>query len=315
MAAIEKKEIIKGIIWVEIPEAEVYLCCGCPADTVKHLKKAGLIQRLKGGDHVSETGPNALLLSDAMIQNGQLSNLTEFPVLQMLYLQGLNIPGHPNYQKARPILIGIEDHIKSQINYIYRGNYGLVSMDEIRSTGIDDDFARKIFEIKMQFAYGRISSPEELIDKRIVRNKRIEIKNGVYIERQSFNKYTISFRDERVEVDMNLGARDEYVAPFELPYGQYSTEYFSVLHTGEGNGWDVKRPCMASVLIYRGKIYLIDAGPNILDNLRHLGISVSEIEGIFQSHVHDDHFAGLTELIKADKKFKYFTDSTGQKNS
>ena len=191
MDLIVTKEIIKGITWVEIPEAELYLCCGCPADTVKHLKKAGLINRREHDGYVSETGPNALLLSDAMIQNGQLSNLTEFPVLQMLYLQGLNIPGHPNYQKGRPILIGIEEHIESQINYIYRGNYGLISLEEILSTGMEAELARKIFDVKMNFAYGRISSSEELIDKRIVRNQRIEIKNDVFIERISFNRYKI----------------------------------------------------------------------------------------------------------------------------
>jgi hemerythrin len=182
-------------------------------------------------------------------------------------------------------------------------------LEEIRAAGIDEDRARKIFEIKKFFAYDNIVSPEEMIDQRIVGQKAEEIKNGVFIKRISFNKYRINYKDEHVEVDLNLGVLDTYKAPFNLPFHSYPNEYFTVIHTGEGNGWDVHRPCMASVIVFRDKIYVIDAGPNILNNLNHLGISVAEIDGIFQSHVHDDHFAGLTELIKADKRFKYYTSS------
>jgi len=32
-----------GIYWIDIPEAGLYVLCGCPADSVKHLMKRGLI--------------------------------------------------------------------------------------------------------------------------------------------------------------------------------------------------------------------------------------------------------------------------------
>ena len=37
-----------------------------------------------------------------------------------------------------------------------------------------------------------------------------------------------------------------------------------------------------------------------------LGISVSEIEGIFHTHSHDDHFAGLPTLMQTDHRIRYF---------
>ena len=64
---------------------------------------------------------------------------------------------------------------------------------------------------------------------------------------------------------------------------------------------------MASILTFQGKIYLIDAGPALMSNLAALGISVGEIEGIFQTHAHDDHFAGIASLIRADSRIKYFS--------
>ncbi len=33
---------------------------------------------------------------------------------------------------------------------------------------------------------------------------------------------------------------------------------------------------------------------------------ISEVEGIFHTHAHDDHFAGLPALIQSDKRLKYF---------
>ncbi|HIJ37841.1 MAG TPA: bacteriohemerythrin, partial [Rhodospirillaceae bacterium] len=35
-------------------------------------------------------------------------------------------------------------------------------------------------------------------------------------------------------------------------------------------------------------------------------IGVNEIEGVFHTHSHDDHFAGLTTLMQADRRIKYF---------
>ncbi|MCP4273808.1 MAG: cyclic nucleotide-binding domain-containing protein [Gammaproteobacteria bacterium] len=54
---------------------------------------------------------------------------------------------------------------------------------------------------------------------------------------------------------------------------------------------------------------MIDASPNISTTLMALGICINEIEGIFHTHAHDDHFAGLTALIHADHRIKYYTTS------
>ena len=66
-----------------------------------------------------------------------------------------------------------------------------------------------------------------------------------------------------------------------------------MVHVGEGDGWDVTRPCMGSIICFQGRIYLIDAGPGIEHTLTALGVSINEVAGIFQTHGHDDHFAGL----------------------
>jgi len=37
MSKISKTKITTGVFWLEVPEADLYILCGCPADSVKHL--------------------------------------------------------------------------------------------------------------------------------------------------------------------------------------------------------------------------------------------------------------------------------------
>ena len=75
----EKIKVTNGVYWVGIPEVGLYVLCGSPADSVKHLIKRGLISTVECEGKTFETGPNAILLSDVAVQNGEFANLAEFP--------------------------------------------------------------------------------------------------------------------------------------------------------------------------------------------------------------------------------------------
>ena len=304
---IEKIKVTTGLYWVAIPEANVYIQCGCPADSVKHLIKKGLIVKKESQGVDFETGPNVILLSDVSIQNGNFANLSEFPVLQMLYRQGLILPGHPNNSGDRPLLLGSRDQVTAQSGYIFRGNYGLINEEEIMAAGVTPGVAAEMLRLKMKFAFGEIKTTDAFIETRVIEEKPVEIRNEVFIERKALNVFLISWRGKTVTVDLNLEGSEEYECPYQLGIHKYRKDYFSIIHTGEGDGWDVNRPCMASILISQGKIYLIDAGPNIMATLISLGISIDEIEGIFHTHAHDDHFSGLTTLIRSGHRIKYYS--------
>ena len=305
MSLIQKIGVCTGVFWIAVPEAHLYLLCGCPADAVKHLRKKGLIVSREEKGVVFETGPNAILLSDISIQNGHFANLSEFPVLQMLYLQGMIVPNHPGNTGEKPLLIGAYEQIASQMQYIYRGNYGLISEEEIRAAGVAPQAAKEMMRLKLRFAFGNIRRTEELLDACTVDTAFSEIRDGVSIRRVRTNVFELRYREESVTVDLNLAPGEFYPPPYPLGFHRIHRDYFSVIHSGEGDGWDENRPCMASVLSFQGKIYLIDAGPNILFILEALGIAVNEVEGIFMSHAHDDHFAGLTALMRADHRIRF----------
>ncbi len=306
MPKIHKIRVASGMFLVDIPDAELHIQCGCPADSVKHLMKRGLIVTKEQNGVVYETGPNAVLLSDVLVQNGTFANLAEFPVLQMLYKQGMIIPKHPNNTGLKPILIGMREQVEAQMEYIYRGNYGLVTEAEILETGVDPEFVREIMRLKLKFAFGRIRPAEDLLESRFVSREPVEIRNGVTVRRLRLNVFEIAYKDETTVVDLNLLPHEFYGAPYPLGFHLIRREYFAVIHSGEGDGWNVNHPCMSSILMFQGRIYLIDAGPNVLFSLMALGIGINEIEGIFHTHAHDDHFAGFTTLMQADHRIKYY---------
>ncbi|MFP4031167.1 MAG: cyclic nucleotide-binding domain-containing protein [Desulfococcaceae bacterium] len=303
---IDKYRVTDGLFLVDIPEARLSIQCGCPADSVKHLARRGLIQTRETDGYAYQTGPNAVLLSDVLVQNGSFANLAEFPVLQMLYRQGMLIPGHPNNTGIKPMLIGIGEQVRAQMAYIHRGNYGLVSEEEMIETGVPPETAREMMRLKLKFAFGRITPADEMLDTRIVEDAPVELRGGVFIRRLKFNVFEIRHGDEAVTVDLNLGPDGSYVPSYPLDFHHITREYFAVIHSGEGDGWNVNRPCMSSILMFQGRIYLIDAGPNVLHSLTALGIGVNEVEGIFHTHAHDDHIAGFSTLMRADRRIKYF---------
>lgn len=306
MSQIKKAKLANGVFWLDFPNADVRILCGCPADAVKHMMKRGVIIPNEASSVFHESGPNAILLSDLAVQKGSFANLAEFPVLQMLYRQGMILPGHPGNTGVKPLLMGDPDQLDAQIKYIHRGNYGLISEDEIVAAGASPAQAKEYMRLKLKFAFGKIANSEELVDSLVIETSPIHIKNGVTIKRLEVNVFEFSFEDETICVDLNLGDNELYSPSYNLGRYQVGREYFSVVHSGEGDGWDIERPSMASVITFQGKVYLIDVGPNIETTLHSLGIDISEVEGIFQTHCHDDHFAGLPSLIRSDHRIKFY---------
>jgi len=266
----------------------------------------GLISTRIEGNISYETGPNAILLSDSFVHNGNFSNLTEFPILQMQYRQGMLLPNHPNNTGVKAVIMSDANQLKAQIKYIQRGHYGLLSESELIESGVSPDMARDMMKVKSKFAFGAIKSADELVETIEISKQYTDIRNGVQVRRIERNKFEFLYRDRTVVIDLNLSNDENYSFPYTLDYHNIPREYFSVVHSGEGDGWDMYRPSMSSILLFQGKIYLIDAPPNITFILEKLGIDISEVHGLFHTHIHDDHFAGLPNLILSGYRIKYF---------
>ncbi len=306
LSKITKISVSTGVFWIEVQEADVRILCGSPADAVKHLLRRGLIVPIEVDGVHCESGPNAILLSDLAIQNGQICSRAEFPILQMLYNQGMILPNHPRNTGSRPMLIGSRSQVDAQMAYIFRGNYGLASVEELTAADLTRGEAEEVMRMKLAFAFGRIQSTDELVTPVYVEHQAVEVRNGVRVRRLRTNVFEIAYGSDHVEVDLNLPPGEDYPCPYSLDNHLLEREYFAVVHTGDGDGWDMNRPTMGSIILFQGRVYLVDAGPNIGYALNALGIGVNEVDGIFHTHCHDDHLVGLHTLTRGDRRIAYY---------
>lgn len=298
-------KIAPGISLVEVPEVGLSILCGCPENAVKHLMKAGAIAWTEAGGKRFETGPNAILLSERSIIGGRFANAAEFPVLQMLYRQGMVLPGYPANTGRRPMLIGLREQLEAQARYIHLGNYGLSSLEEMEAAGMPPALARERMAIKLSFSFGSIKPIRDLLDLRVVDARAVELRDGVFVHRLGDNRYAIIHGRERAEVD--LETRGGLAGPsYVLPQARPEPADFAVLHLGEGDGWDPSRPCIGSAILHRGDCYLVDAGPDIEESLKAVGLGLSDLAGVFHTHVHDDHFIGLAALFRGPRRLRYY---------
>ncbi len=300
-----KTTIIEGVSVVDVPEVGLSVLCGCPENIVKYLVKAAVIRQAERDGSRYETGPNAILLGEVPVQNGRFRNLAEFPILQMLYRQGMIVPAHPNNTGARPMLIGLKAQIEAQAAYIYVGNYGL-DPDEVLATGMRSFKAAELERMKLKFAFGRRKRTGELLDLRVIDRDSLPLRGALSLHRSGVNQYEFVLGQESIAVSLDTTAFSVTPAPYSLPRRLASLEDFAVVHIGEGDGWDPLRPCMGSVVIHRGEAWLVDAGPDIEESLDAIGIGVGGLSGVFQTHAHDDHFIGITALFRADRRLRYF---------
>ena len=74
------------------------------------------------------------------------------------------LPDHPGNTGDKPLIIGNREQVDAQMNYIYRGNYGLVSEQEIHQAGTTLETAQAMMRMKRRFAFGKIRGADELLD-------------------------------------------------------------------------------------------------------------------------------------------------------
>ena len=86
------------------------------------------------------------------------------------------------------------------MEYLFRGNYGLASREELIEAGVAPPQADELMRMKLAFAFGRIMPTEELVQPLFVGREPVEIRNGVTIRRLRTNVFELSFQGKRVEV-------------------------------------------------------------------------------------------------------------------
>src|SRR3972149_11811537 len=91
--------------------------------------------------------------------------------------------------------------------------------------------------------------------------------------------------------------------------GTVSRQMLEMTFLGSGNAFAPGGRSWSSFLA-NGR-YLFDAPPTLLPHLKRIGTPLTDIEVVFLSHFHGDHFMGLTFLFL---EYIYLTERRGGLN-
>ena len=250
-------------------------------------------------------GPCGVLLNDEIETDGRINNFMEFPILHMFYVQGFF--GSANAHGFKPKAIGRKNVLESQLDYLQYGNYGVNDLDFLVDAGVDADFAGQLIKQKRFFAYGNIPDVRDLVDAYFFDDGKIEIFKGIFIERIRPNVFRFTDGEEEAWVDLDEDGKERFDLPVQFEERELPSARFAVVDTGCGDGWDGYRTSFGAMLAASGKYFLVDAGNGIRSHVANLGVNRDNLEGIFISHVHDDHFIGLVDFVDDEKKFKVYS--------
>lgn len=76
-----------------------------------------------------------------------------------------------------------------------------------------------------------------------------------------------------------------------------SASEFIILGTASGPVSEATRAQPSNVLLAGGNVFLVDAGDGAVAQLAKAGISLARVNGVFLSHLHFDHTAGMLAVI------------------
>jgi len=94
------------------------------------------------------------------------------------------------------------------------------ALKEIEDAGVSHKNAQKIFATKLHYSGGQIATMQDIVSPRVLSDKEIEIKNGVFIQRLGINLFQIRYKDERTLVDLNLKINEHFSMSYTLPFMQ-----------------------------------------------------------------------------------------------
>jgi hemerythrin len=293
---IRKSFLGRGVYYIEVDDIDLRILCGAPCNVSKIITQNGFSDKVEYNNQTLEKGPNAILLSDFDIQNQQLCNASEFPILHMLYKQH-RIDFDNLKESAKPILIGRKEILDNQKKYIFLGNYGFTNKEQFLEYGFDEEFIKQHLQLKNKFAFGKIRDTKEFL-RCVELDGKTKIKNDLHITRKTPNIFELTYKNCTKSIDLNLYEKDLYKIPYNLDFTINKKNYFSVINTGNGDGWNTKESCASSLLSCDGSLFMVDSPPNIDYILYKLNMSVNDIKAIFMTHCHDDHFIGLVKYLK-----------------
>ncbi|MCP4753536.1 MAG: hypothetical protein GY866_21825 [Proteobacteria bacterium] len=150
--------------------------------------------------------------------------------------------------------------------------------------------------------------PFETGDKKVV-YPSYESHPEIAIQRTGDDDFTINCDTQfECKIDIKKKQTPVYeIKPTKISKTEKASKSIFTVHClGSSEGFDPTQPANGFLLYFNGKWILWDCPAYLHKHLEEIGITFEEIDGIFISHVHEDHL-DIMETIGNDKKVDIYT--------
>ena len=280
--------VFPGSFYVEIGEKS--LLVGCPPEIVKVL-----IQR-------QLQAPDAILLPDIAVAQGESQVAVEFPLYHHLFFKnGEDLPDPL-------ILVGGRARVEAAQELLELSLFG-PSQEQMVECGLTEEnaasLARETRWFQLKDKQGKVLSLDRLVRTQSFANEEVDL-DWVKIRWISRNVFEISTGGETETIDPTPAF--EQAPPYPVTFDLTTTTLvkLGVEVLGGSTGFSATQASSGLAICYNGNYILIDAIPYLNFHLRARGIARNQVSAIFVSHIHDDH-CNLISLLRYNRRIDVIT--------
>jgi CRP-like cAMP-binding protein len=246
--------------------------------------------------------PNVIILPDRAVADGKPQNATEFPLYQFLFMDNGLAEGR------RLKLAGTSEQCGANTDLLSLSLLG-PSADDLHELELSLETIATHMDVCRHFALkdanGEPLRIHKLVEPLPFTGGSLEL-DGMTLKKRKPNvlDVTAGGRTERVDINFTGEQRPPYSILPNMTTNDFAK--FSVEVLGGSHGFNPRASCSGLALSYNGNIILVDALPYVEAHLEARGLSLSQVQAIFLTHIHDDH-CNLVPLMTADRRVDLIT--------
>ncbi len=284
----EASQIFPGCYYVT--DGRHALLAGCPPEIVKVQRQQQL------------PPAHAILLPDVPVAHGESQVAVEFP----LYYHLFNRPETKSPPQLQ--LLGSERRVAAARELLELTLFGPEEATMI-AWGVPaaeaEALAREARWFQPKAPDGRPLSIHDLVQDRIVADLEVDL-GWIRIQRIRPNVFRLTAPPWTQDLDLNLTEDQAPPYPVRPDLTVSSLVKLGVEVLGGATGFSSLSPSSGAALCYNGNYFLVDSIPYLNHHLRARGIARNQVQGLFLTHIHDDH-CNLVSLLQYNRRIQLLT--------
>ncbi|MEN9574065.1 MAG: hypothetical protein RL514_1920 [Verrucomicrobiota bacterium] len=282
------KAIFPGVFYISVGEHS--LLAGCPPEIVKVLMQRGL------------KSPSFILLPDRPVSHGESQVAVEFPLYHHLFVVGKLASGE------RLGLIGNPRRIQAARDLLELTLFG-PDAKQMEAWGMPaqqaEELARETRSFHLKDKHGKVLPLAALITTRVLADDPVDL-GWAIVRRVAVNQFEIAADGHTRTIDLTPESEQAPPYPVNTDLTPTTLLKFGVEVLGGSTGFSATQASSGFALCHNGNYLLVDAIPYLNAHLRARGIARNQVQGIFLSHIHDDH-CNLLSLLQYNRRIQLLT--------